>query len=74
MKIYVKTDYVPENGLGYLTPNKLYEYNDNMIENDNGRKSFIHLESSAHLDYRPWKVIVRVPHNNSILKEGENHD
>lgn len=68
MKIYVRTGYVPGWSSGYLTPNKLYEYIDGSITDDIGETIHIRLESSAHLDNRPWQVIVRVPHNNSILK------
>ena len=72
MKYFVKTNFVPED-VDYLTPGKEYECDHiyaivadqehtligATITDDTGGSREIFIQSSAHLDGRPWEVIVR---------------
>lgn len=58
----VKTDYVPSEVRGYLTPGKVYEcFNVDPvgadITNDNGLTTCICFRYCAHLDAHDWTIV-----------------
>lgn len=60
----VKTDYVPEEVLFYLTPGKVYEVfhctewdSDNCIITDNNEVDCINPKGCAHLNFEPWEIV-----------------
>ena len=67
MPTYVKTDYVPEDMMDYITPNKEYEilqeevmyHNGGFVIMDDNERHCVCYDECEHLDNRAWTVINR---------------